>query len=70
VDKICNKEVIFVSLTRYIWIIRSRRDASDVHVVLMLESIKAYKILSQKPKGDGLLGALAVDGREMLELML
>jgi hypothetical protein len=36
----------------------------------MLEIIKEYKILSPNPNGDGLLGDLAVDGREMLELML
>jgi hypothetical protein len=51
-------------------IIRSRRNALYVRVVLMLEIIKAYKIWSPKPNGGGLLGDLAVDGKEMLELML
>jgi hypothetical protein len=38
----------------------------DVHIVFILEIIKAHKILSRKPNGDGLLGDLAVDGRKML----
>ena len=44
VDKICNKEVCLYPEPDIIRLIRSRKDASDVHVVRMWEIIKAYKI--------------------------